>query len=267
VIARPLRRAKFRFEQFVARRAMNVAGFLFRDVRCLTDLFLPHFAEPAEWISGVSNSVWLLYGSVRALKPQVIVEIGSSRGLSTCAMALACFHNESGRVYAIDPHERNPWTDRGTTGNSLPFLRERLARYRLGEWCEILRDYSHNVAKQWNRPIDFLFIDGDHSYAGVKSDFESFAPWLTPNALVAFHDSGWQDTTRIEGFTQEMGVPKYLEELRSAGYQSVTFPTLPGLTLLQAHPGGYRFLGGGIAEYDRGQWLFRRPNPPFTDSL
>lgn len=245
-----LKRVKFRIERVVARRAIDLAGSLFRDVRCLTDLFLPNFAPPVEWLSGVSNSVWILYGTVRALKPNVVVEIGSSRGLSTCAMALACFHNERGRVYAIDPHERNPWTDRGTTGDNLSFLLERLATYRLQEWCEILRDYSHNVANRWSRPIDFLFIDGDHSYQGVKADFEAFSRWLTPHALVAFHDSGWQNTIHMEGFAQEMGVPRYLEELRLAGYHSVTFPELPGLTLLQARQGGFPFLGGAVVNPD-----------------
>lgn len=36
------------------------------------------------------------------------------------------------------------------------------------------------------RPIDLLFIDGNHSYSGVKADFELYAP-LTKH-LIAFHD-------------------------------------------------------------------------------
>jgi len=36
------------------------------------------------------------------------------------------------------------------------------------------------------RPINLLFIDGDHSYSGVKSDYEMYAP-LVRN-IVAFHD-------------------------------------------------------------------------------
>ncbi len=36
--------------------------------------------------------------------------------------------------------------------------------------------------------LDFLFIDGDHSYAGVKQDFELYKPLVRPGGVIAFHD-------------------------------------------------------------------------------
>jgi len=36
--------------------------------------------------------------------------------------------------------------------------------------------------------IDFLFIDGDHTYDGVKTDFEMYSPLVKKGGLVAFHD-------------------------------------------------------------------------------
>lgn len=38
------------------------------------------------------------------------------------------------------------------------------------------------------RPIDFLFIDADHRYEGVKRDFELYQPLVRPGGLIAFHD-------------------------------------------------------------------------------
>jgi predicted O-methyltransferase YrrM len=38
------------------------------------------------------------------------------------------------------------------------------------------------------RDIDFLFIDGDHTYQGVKLDFEMYAPLVRSGGLVGFHD-------------------------------------------------------------------------------
>jgi predicted O-methyltransferase YrrM len=38
------------------------------------------------------------------------------------------------------------------------------------------------------RKLDFLFVDGDHSYKGVKADFEMYAPLVKKGGIVAFHD-------------------------------------------------------------------------------
>ena len=36
--------------------------------------------------------------------------------------------------------------------------------------------------------VDFLFIDGDHTYDGVKKDYEMYSPLVRSGGLVAFHD-------------------------------------------------------------------------------
>jgi hypothetical protein len=37
--------------------------------------------------------------------------------------------------------------------------------------------------------IDFLFIDGDHSYEGVKTDFELYSKILVDNGVIVLHDT------------------------------------------------------------------------------
>jgi predicted O-methyltransferase YrrM len=39
-----------------------------------------------------------------------------------------------------------------------------------------------------SRSVDFLFIDGDHSYEGVAKDFEMYGPLVADGGVVAFHD-------------------------------------------------------------------------------
>ena len=39
-----------------------------------------------------------------------------------------------------------------------------------------------------NKQIDLLFIDGDHSYEGVKKDFEIYQSFVANNGIIAFHD-------------------------------------------------------------------------------
>lgn len=36
--------------------------------------------------------------------------------------------------------------------------------------------------------LDLLFIDGDHSYDGVKMDFEMYSTLVRPGGIIAFHD-------------------------------------------------------------------------------
>ena len=36
--------------------------------------------------------------------------------------------------------------------------------------------------------LDFLFIDGDHTYEGVKKDFEMYSPLVRNGGIIAFHD-------------------------------------------------------------------------------
>jgi cephalosporin hydroxylase len=47
--------------------------------------------------------------------------------------------------------------------------------------------------------LDFLFIDGDHSHAGVKMDFETYGRFVRPGGLIAFHDIKDTDHHRYRG--------------------------------------------------------------------
>jgi hypothetical protein len=41
--------------------------------------------------------------------------------------------------------------------------------------------------------LDVLFIDGDHSYNGVKADWEAYKCFLDVGSTVIFHDYGWAE--------------------------------------------------------------------------
>ena len=38
------------------------------------------------------------------------------------------------------------------------------------------------------RQVDWLFIDGDHSYDGVSADYRAYSPLVRPGGIVGFHD-------------------------------------------------------------------------------
>lgn len=45
-----------------------------------------------------------------------------------------------------------------------------------------------NIEHCNSKSVDFLFIDGDHSYEGVKQDFEMYSPFVKKGGIIAFHD-------------------------------------------------------------------------------
>lgn len=57
--------------------------------------------------------------------------------------------------------------------------------------------------------LDFLFIDGDHSYNGVSRDFEMYSPLVKKNGVIAFHDIVPGPEIYVGG------VPKYWSEIKS----------------------------------------------------
>ena len=67
-----------------------------------------------------------------------------------------------------------------------------------------------------NKTIDFLFIDGDHQYDGVKKDFEYYLPFMSPNGIIAFHDIVPDYLTKFGTKTGMWvgDVPKFWKEIK-----------------------------------------------------
>jgi len=60
-----------------------------------------------------------------------------------------------------------------------------------------------------NQKLDFLFIDGDHTYEGVKKDFEMYSPFVKKGGYIAFHDVNDTELHR----QQNCNVNKFWNEL------------------------------------------------------
>jgi predicted O-methyltransferase YrrM len=137
-----------------------------------------------------------------------IIEIGSFKGKSTVMLAKVAQHYGLDSVVAIDPHNFNSAELRGhrtsPVSSSYDEFLSHLETAGVANIVEVHRAYSSDIAATWKRPISFLWIDGDHSYRGAKSDFDGFAPHLLPEGIVAFHDALHEFSGPIRVFVEDL---------------------------------------------------------------
>jgi predicted O-methyltransferase YrrM len=204
---------------------------------CPQEIHWSHKLAQFEFFSGLGDSAWLLYGIARSLKPAIAVEIGSARGKSACFIGIALKENACGRLYAIDPHTRTDWNDSNSV-DTYNIMRDHLEKLGLKDVVTTVRKHSSEVSSGVPSPIDLLFIDGDHSYEGVKADWAMFKPRMSPTGLVVFHDTIWERMTNDKRYRPDIGVPRFIEDLRQEGYPVITIERDCGVSIVQPVQGG-----------------------------
>jgi len=134
----------------------------------------------------------------------VIVEIGSYKGQS--AAYLLGGSDESIMVYLVDLWDRSNLTIVSESNQYAvaseghkKLLLKHLTRLHLIHRAVLLQGLSVEHAAKWTLPIDMLFIDADHSYEGVKLDFDSWYPFVRKGGIIAFHDysTTWSGVVKL----------------------------------------------------------------------
>jgi predicted O-methyltransferase YrrM len=159
---------------------------------------------PSQNWSEIEPLLTLLYQK----KPKVVVEIGTKFG-GTLAMWCAVAHPEA-TIVSID-------LPGGIHGGGYAYWRTFIYRRfaQPKQTIYLLRRDSHlaGTLEDLKRllpsgGIDFLFCDGDHTYEGVKKDYEMYSPLVRPDGLIAFHD------ICAHSSDQNCGVDKFWQEIR-----------------------------------------------------
>jgi predicted O-methyltransferase YrrM len=149
-------------------------------------------------------------GMMAACAPRngVIVEIGSFKGKSAVMLGKLAERYGLGPIVAIDPHNfHNAELAEHRSAPGATSYDEFLSNIEAADvapYIEVHRAFSTEVAKTWNRPIRLLWIDGDHTYAGAKADFDGFMPHLVPGGFVAMHDALHEFAGPIRVFVEDM---------------------------------------------------------------
>lgn len=119
-------------------------------------------------------------------------EIGSYIGASACCFGVALEEKGIGKLICIDTWNNDAMSE--GRRNTWQEFQENTDRFR--NLILPIRGFSTDVVDQVREKtdrLDLLFIDGDHSYEGVKADWESYKTFLQVGSIVIFHDYGWAE--------------------------------------------------------------------------
>lgn len=149
------------------------------------------------WLT--KNEGTFLYNTAKkSSKKHAILEIGSWKGRSTVCLGLGVRDGNKGKVYAVDPHKNTIYEwwvaleHKKRSDNRYDNYRIFLANIKeagIDQYVVSIRKTSEEAAPTFEKPIDFIFIDGSHNFRDVKLDYELWFPKLISNGTVAFHDA------------------------------------------------------------------------------
>ena len=127
-------------------------------------------------------------------------EIGSYCGKSTCYIAQACKENNS-LLYAIDHHRGSEEQQKGQEYfdeeifdvlenriNTYPLFLKNIKEFELDNFIKPMVMDSISASKEISEALDFIFIDGSHTYESARNDYKYWKPKLRDGGILAIHD-------------------------------------------------------------------------------
>jgi glycosyltransferase involved in cell wall biosynthesis len=157
-----------------------------------SELVMPVVMHYLSWLVGLARAETQTSEAERACLARHaagrrrLVEIGVWHGVTTTR--LRAVMAADGILVAVDPYPR------GRLGVSFPRLiaRSEVARVVNGtvRWLRMTgSDAARAYAASSAEPVDFVFIDGDHTYEGLRGDWEGWSGLVAAGGVVALHDS------------------------------------------------------------------------------
>jgi len=177
---------------------------------------------------------WLYYALGRFVHPRRAVVIGSYRGYVPLILGKALQdNNEDGDVTFIDPSLVDDfWTDATT-------VREHFQAngvHNIRHFLMTTQQFVETAAYDALDDIGILFVDGFHTAAQARFDFEAFVDKLAPRGLALFHDSLVARESKFYGDDKiyEVNVRVYMDVLKGdPGFQVLDIPFATGLTIVR----------------------------------
>lgn len=165
-----------------------------------------HSFEPLQ----IKNEIKILLEVLKKEKPKTILEIGTANGGTLFLLSKVAA--KDAKIISIDL-PNGPFGGEGFPDWKIPIYKTFVTNKQK---IHFIRSDSHNKKTLENlkkiigkRKIDFLLIDGDHTYEGVKKDFEMYNTLVKDDGLIAIHDVSY-------GPKENVGqVPQFWNKIKS----------------------------------------------------
>ena len=126
-----------------------------------------------------------------SLKENMIaVEVGSWKGFSTSVIARS-IKSWNGKVYAVDHWKGNEGVEHhglAHTDDIFSIFRTNMKTQKLDNIYPMVMDSVDASRIFLDGSVDFIFIDADHRYSGIKNDLQHWLPKIKKGGIVAGHD-------------------------------------------------------------------------------
>ncbi len=132
----------------------------------------------------------LIYDMPRIVMGGNLLNLGCCRGGSAILLARGLHDSKySGRVWTVDIYPRRDL--RIASKN----IHDSGVEHLITQCRGTTESWTARLAKV--APFNFIFIDADHSYDGVKSDWKNYSPMLSGDGLIAFHDTNAEPVDKV----------------------------------------------------------------------
>jgi predicted O-methyltransferase YrrM len=111
-----------------------------------------------------------------------LLEIGTYQGVSAARIAKAM--SPAGKLYCVDPWPRSPAGE----NSCMSICMRHLSRNAVMDRIVFLRGFSGEVREQIPANLDFCFVDGDHSWSGIETDWNIVVEKLALRGIACLHD-------------------------------------------------------------------------------
>ncbi len=141
-------------------------------------------------------------------RPKYILEIGTAKGGTL--FLFSRISSEDATIISIDlPGGKfgggySQW--RSFLYKSFALPKQKIHLLRMDSHKEETLEKVKTILN--GKKLDFLFIDGDYTYEGVKKDFQMYSPLVEEGGIIAFHDIVWGPKENVGG------VPIFWKEIK-----------------------------------------------------